>query len=73
MSDKKTKLAQGDDRSQETVNVQGPGRVQRARVARDHGKNKNADGSLHSTPNSGHKPGRKSNTDGGKSGLNLKS
>jgi len=69
MSDKKTKLAQGDDRSQETVNVQGPSRVQRARVARDHGKNKNSDGSLHSSPNPGHKLGRKSTTDGGKGGL----
>jgi|HubBroStandDraft_2_1064218.scaffolds.fasta_scaffold1419767_1 hypothetical protein len=66
MSDvKKTKLAQGDDRAQKAVNVASPGRVREARKARDHGSIKNADGSLHSTPNSGHKPGRKSNTDGG--------
>jgi len=51
MSDKKTKLAQGDDRSQKTVNVQGPGRVQRARKAGPHGKAKHADGSSQAEPN----------------------
>ena len=66
MSDvKKTKLAQGDDRAQEAVNVASPSRVREARKARDHGSVKNADGSPHSTPNPGHKPGRKPNTDGG--------
>jgi hypothetical protein len=39
------------DRSQEAVKVASPERVQQARKARDHGKNRNADGSLHSTPN----------------------
>lgn len=53
------------DRAQEAVNVASPGRVREARKARDHGSVKNADGSLHSTPNPGHKPGRKPNTDGG--------
>ncbi len=53
------------NRAQETVAVSAPGRVRDARKARDHGSVKNADGSLHSTPNSGHKLGRKSNTDGG--------
>jgi len=67
----KTKLAQGDDRSQETVNVQGPSRVQRARKSGPHGKQKNADGSQHSTPNPSHKLGRKSTTDGGNAGLGV--
>ena len=40
------------DRSQEAVKVSSPGRVQQARKARDHGKNRNADGTLHSSPNS---------------------
>jgi hypothetical protein len=53
------------NRAQETVTVSAPGRVRDARKARDHGTVKNADGSLHSTPNPGHKPGHKSNTDGG--------
>jgi len=57
------------NRAQETVTVSAPGRVREARKARDHGSVKNADGSLHSTPNPGHKPGRKSNTDGGNGGL----
>ncbi len=42
---------QKGDRAQKAVRVSSPGRVQQARKARDHGKNRNADGSLHSTPN----------------------
>jgi hypothetical protein len=54
----KTKLA--EKRSQpEAVKVSSSGRVQQARKARDHGTVKNADGSLHSTPNPHH------GTDGG--------
>jgi hypothetical protein len=53
------------NRKQDDVNPLGPSRVQQPRKARDHGTVKNADGSLHSTPNPGHKPGRKPNTDGG--------
>jgi len=65
---KKTKVA-GKRSQPEAAKVSPASRVQKARVARDHGQNKNADGSLHSTPNPGHKPGRKSATDGGNSGL----
>ena len=54
---KKTKVA-GKRSQPEAAKVSPASRVQKARVARDHGKNKNADGSLHSTPNSHH------NTDG---------
>jgi len=65
MSDaKKTKTA-GKRGQPETAQVSAPSRVQAARKARDHGTVKNASGSLHSSPNPGHKPGRKSNTDGG--------
>jgi hypothetical protein len=46
-----------------------PGARARALKAGPHGKQHNADGSLHSTPNPGHKPGRKSTTDGGTGGL----
>ena len=53
------------NRKQDDVNPASPAKIQKARKARDHGKNKNADGSLHSTPNPGHKPGHKSTTDGG--------
>jgi len=42
-----------------------PGRVQKALKAGPHGKQKNADGSLHSTPNP-HGP-----TNGGKGGLKI--
>ena len=52
------------NRKQDDVNPEAPSRVQKARKARDHGTVRNADGSLHSTPNPGHKPGRNS-TDGG--------
>lgn len=66
MSDvKKTKVAQKGDRAAEVAQVSSPARVQAARKSRDHGTVKNADGSLHSTPNPGHKPGSKPNTDGG--------
>ena len=42
---------QKGDRAQEAVKLAPAGRIKKARVARDHGKNRNADGSLHSTPN----------------------
>jgi len=48
-------VAKKGNRSQEAVAVSSATRVQGARKARDHGKNRNADGSLHSTP-SAHKP-----------------
>ena len=46
-----SKQASKKDRSQETPKVSPAGRIKEARKARDHGKNRNADGSLHSTPN----------------------
>jgi hypothetical protein len=68
MSNEVEKTKTAGKRSQpETAQVSTPSRVQAARKARDHGTVKNASGSLHSSPNSAHKPGRKSNTDGGNS------
>ncbi len=46
----KTKLAQGDDRSQKTVNVQGPRRAQRARKAGHHGKQTDSQGNNNALP-----------------------
>jgi hypothetical protein len=61
----KTKVA-GKRSQPEAVKVSSPGRVQQARKNGPHrGSVKNADGSTQATPNPGHKPGRKSNTDGG--------
>jgi hypothetical protein len=74
MSDKKTKLAQGDDRSQKTVNVQGPGRAQRARKAGPHGAQTDSAGNNNALPKNHSKT--KDLTlagGGGKPGLNLKS
>ncbi len=50
MSRETTRTAQKGDRTAGTARVSAPSRVKAARVARDHGKNRNADGSLHSTP-----------------------
>jgi hypothetical protein len=46
----KTKLAQGDDRSQEAVQVKTPARVQQARKAGFHGKQTDSAGNRNSEP-----------------------
>ena len=63
----KTKIAQKGDRAQETVNVAGPSRVQRARKAGHHGKQTDSEGNNNALPK------KHPRTDGGgKSGVNLK-
>jgi hypothetical protein len=51
MSDKKTKLAQGDDRSQKAVRVAAPGRTQRALQAGAHSDAVHPDGSSQADTN----------------------
>jgi hypothetical protein len=64
MSDrKKTKLAQGDDRSQKAVRVAAPGRTQQALFNGPHGSAIHKDGSSQASPNK-HKKTSGHNHDG---------